>query len=94
MSSEPLLPVYLLMGSDRPKHLRALRRLRSRFDPEAVEQLRANEELEIEAPMRLWEQRIGAVLSALRAVEARLDKGARRRAARCGVAADFCRHGA
>ena len=41
MSSEPLLPVYLLMGSDRPKHLRALRRLRSRFDPEAVEQLSA-----------------------------------------------------
>jgi DNA polymerase-3 subunit delta len=41
MSSEPLLPVYLLMGSDRPKHLRALRRLRSRFDPEGVEQLSA-----------------------------------------------------
>jgi DNA polymerase-3 subunit delta len=30
------------MGSDRPKHLRALRRLRSRFDPEAVEQLEAD----------------------------------------------------
>ncbi len=41
MSSEPLLPVYLFTGSDRPKHLRALRRLRSRFDPEAVEQLSA-----------------------------------------------------
>ncbi|MEK6275022.1 MAG: DNA polymerase III subunit delta [Actinomycetota bacterium] len=41
MSSEPLLPVYLLMGSDRPKHLRALRRLRSRFDSEGVEQLSA-----------------------------------------------------
>src|SRR4249920_93035 len=41
MSSEPLLPVYLLVGSDRPKHLRALRRLRSRFDSEAVEQLSA-----------------------------------------------------
>lgn len=41
MSSEPLLPVYLLTGSDRPKHLRALRRLRSRFDSEAVEQLSA-----------------------------------------------------
>ena len=39
-------------------------------DPEAVEQTRANEELEIEAPIRLWEQRIGAVLSALRTVEA------------------------
>lgn len=41
MSAEPLLPVYLLIGSDRPKHLRALRRLRSRFGPEAVEQLSA-----------------------------------------------------
>ena len=40
-------------------------------DPEAVEQARANEELEIEAPMRLWEQRIGAVMSALRAVDAK-----------------------
>ena len=43
MSSEPLLPVYLLTGSDRPKHLRALRRLRARFGPEAVEQLSADE---------------------------------------------------
>lgn len=43
MSSEPLLPVYLLTGSDRPKHLRALRRLRARFGPEAVEQLAAEE---------------------------------------------------
>src|SRR5919204_2125113 len=41
MSSDPLLPVYLLTGSDRPKHLRALRRLRGRFAPEAVEQLSA-----------------------------------------------------
>jgi DNA polymerase III subunit delta len=41
MSAEPLLPVYLLIGSDRPKHLRALRRLRARFGPEAVEQLSA-----------------------------------------------------
>lgn len=40
-------------------------------DPEAVEQVRTNEELEIEAPMRLWEQRIGAVLSTLRAVDAK-----------------------
>ncbi len=40
-------------------------------DPEAAEQVRTNEELEIEAPMRLWEQRIGAVLSALRAVDAK-----------------------
>ena len=41
MSSEPLLPVYLLTGSDRPKHVRALLRLRSRFEAEAVEQLSA-----------------------------------------------------
>jgi|SRR5262245_6267635 len=41
MTTEPLLPVYLLTGSDRPKHLRALRRLRGRFGPEAVEQLSA-----------------------------------------------------
>lgn len=41
MSSEPLRSVYLLTGSDRPKHLRALRRLRARFGPEAVEQLSA-----------------------------------------------------
>lgn len=40
-------------------------------DPEAVEQVRANEELEMEAPLKLWEQRIGAVLSALRAVDAK-----------------------
>jgi 3' terminal RNA ribose 2'-O-methyltransferase Hen1 len=46
-------------------------------DPEAAEQAHSNEELEIEAPMRLWEQRIGAVLSALRAVDAKtvLDLG-------------------
>jgi DNA polymerase-3 subunit delta len=41
MSSEPLRSVYLLTGSDRPKHLRALRRLRARFGAEAVEQLSA-----------------------------------------------------
>jgi len=41
MSAEPLLSVYLLTGSNRPKHLRALRRLRARFGPEAVEQLSA-----------------------------------------------------
>jgi DNA polymerase-3 subunit delta len=42
MSSEPLLPVYLLTGSDRPKQLRALRRLRARFGAEALEQLSAD----------------------------------------------------
>jgi len=40
-------------------------------DPEAVEQARTSEEHEIEAPMQLWEHRIGAVLSALRAVNAK-----------------------
>jgi 3' terminal RNA ribose 2'-O-methyltransferase Hen1 len=40
-------------------------------DPEAFEQTRTNEELEIEAPIKLWEQRIGAVLTALRAVDAK-----------------------
>jgi DNA polymerase-3 subunit delta len=43
MSTEPLLPVYLLTGSDRPKHLRALRRLRARFGAEALEQLSADD---------------------------------------------------
>jgi len=46
-------------------------------DPEAVEQVHADEELAIEAPIRLWEQRIGAVLSGLRALNAKtvLDLG-------------------
>ena len=34
-------------------------------DPEAAEEAHTHEELQIEAPMRLWEQRIAAVLSAL-----------------------------
>ena len=42
MSSEPLLPVYLLAGSDRPKVVRALHRLRSRFGDESIEQLSAD----------------------------------------------------
>ena len=42
MSSEPLLPVYLLAGSDRPKVARALRRLRSHFGDESIEQLLAD----------------------------------------------------
>ncbi len=37
MSSEPLKPVYLVAGSDRPKIRRALARLRGRFGEEAVE---------------------------------------------------------
>ena len=46
-------------------------------DPEATEQVHTNEELEIEAPIRLWEQRIEAVLSALRSLDAKtvLDLG-------------------
>jgi DNA polymerase III delta subunit len=39
MPAEPLLPVYLLTGSDRPKHVRALARLRARFGAESVELL-------------------------------------------------------
>lgn len=39
MSAEPLDPVYLLTGSDRPKHTRALARLRARFGAESVELL-------------------------------------------------------
>jgi DNA polymerase-3 subunit delta len=35
--ADDLKPVYLLAGSDRPKIERALRRLRSRFAPDAVE---------------------------------------------------------
>jgi DNA polymerase-3 subunit delta len=42
MASE-LKPVYLLTGSDRPKIVRALRRLRSRIGEDAVEQLSARE---------------------------------------------------
>jgi DNA polymerase-3 subunit delta len=38
-----LKPVYLLTGSDRPKIARALRRLRDRFDPDAVEMVSATE---------------------------------------------------
>jgi DNA polymerase III subunit delta len=39
VSAEPLLPVYLLTGNDRPKIVRALRRLRRRFGDESVELL-------------------------------------------------------
>jgi DNA polymerase-3 subunit delta len=41
VASEPLLSVYLVTGSDRPKIGIALRRLRSRFGPESVEVLSA-----------------------------------------------------
>jgi DNA polymerase III subunit delta len=42
VSAEPLLPVYLLTGNDRPKIVRALRRLRARFGAESVDQLAAD----------------------------------------------------
>jgi DNA polymerase-3 subunit delta len=42
VSSEPLLPVYLVAGSDKPKVARALRRLRSRFGDESIEHLSAD----------------------------------------------------
>jgi len=42
VSSEPLLPAYLLSGNDRPKIVRALRRLRARFGAESVERLTAD----------------------------------------------------
>jgi DNA polymerase III delta subunit len=42
VSTEPLLPVYLLMGTDRPKHRRALGRLRERFGADSVELLSAD----------------------------------------------------
>jgi DNA polymerase III subunit delta len=42
MSGDPLKPVYLLAGSDRPKRTVALRRLRDRFGPESVETLSAD----------------------------------------------------
>jgi DNA polymerase III subunit delta len=42
VSAEPLLPVYLLTGSDRPKVVRAVRRLRARFGQESIEHLVAD----------------------------------------------------
>jgi DNA polymerase III subunit delta len=41
VSSEPLRPVYLLTGTDKPKIARALERLRARFPDGAVEHLSA-----------------------------------------------------
>src|SRR5581483_9330845 len=40
-------------------------------DPEAIEQEHTSQELEIEASIRLWEQRLGCVISALRALDAK-----------------------
>jgi DNA polymerase-3 subunit delta len=41
MAAEELRPAYLFLGSDRPKVVRAVARLRRRFDSEAVELLEA-----------------------------------------------------
>lgn len=41
MASDELLPIYFLTGSDRPKIVRAVRRLRSRFPEESVEAMTA-----------------------------------------------------
>lgn len=43
MASEPLQPIYLLSGTDRPKIRRALKRLRARLGEEALEVLDATE---------------------------------------------------
>jgi DNA polymerase-3 subunit delta len=43
VAEDQLKPVYLLTGSDRPKIERALRRLRDRFDEQAVELLSATD---------------------------------------------------
>lgn len=49
MSAEPLLPVYLLVGTDRPKVGRALARLRGRFHEQSIEALSAEKTPEREA---------------------------------------------
>ncbi len=41
MAEDELRPAYLFLGSDRPKVVRALARLRARFDADAVEMLEA-----------------------------------------------------
>jgi DNA polymerase-3 subunit delta len=43
MAADPLLPIYMLSGSDRPKIRRALARLRARLGEEALEVLNAAE---------------------------------------------------
>jgi DNA polymerase III subunit delta len=42
VATEPLLAAYLLTGNDRPKIVRALRRLRARFGDESIERLAAD----------------------------------------------------
>src|SRR5207253_6904561 len=43
MAAPDLKPVYLLAGSDRPKVMRAIERLRARFEPGATESMLAAE---------------------------------------------------
>ena len=52
MAADELQSIYLLTGSDRPKVVRALRRLRSRFPDESVEVLTA--------PPTSWEDAVAA----------------------------------
>jgi 3' terminal RNA ribose 2'-O-methyltransferase Hen1 len=46
-------------------------------DPDAVEEAQAEEEIKVEEPIRLWQQRMGAVVAVLRSVDAKrvLDLG-------------------
>jgi DNA polymerase-3 subunit delta len=43
VASDDLRPAYLLLGTDRPKVVRAVARLRARFDPQAVESVSADD---------------------------------------------------
>ena len=49
MTAEPLGPVYLLKGTDRPKVRRALERLRGRFDEASIETLSAQKTIDRDA---------------------------------------------
>jgi DNA polymerase-3 subunit delta len=49
VSAEPLHPVYLVTGTDRPKIRRALERLRGRFDESSIDVLSAEKSAEKEA---------------------------------------------
>jgi DNA polymerase-3 subunit delta len=49
VSAEPLRPVYLIKGTDRPKLRRALARLRARFDEGSIETLSAEKTIDREA---------------------------------------------
>jgi len=49
VSAEPLRPVYLITGTDRPKVRRSLARLRARFDEGSIETLSAEKTIDREA---------------------------------------------